>query len=113
MTADTLLTLLAAVFSLAGSFFLLVAGIGILRLPDAYCRSHALGKAMTLGLSCLLIAMGCAIPGLAWWKVALAIAFQLVTIPVASHLFCLIAYKRRLPYWSARGWTRDDTRPPV
>ncbi len=111
MNSEQLLSLLAALFSLTGSFFLLVAGIGILRLPDAYCRSHALGKAMTLGLSCLLLAMGCAIPELAWWKVALAIVFQLVTIPVASHLFCLIAYKRRLPYWSAGGWTRDDNRP--
>ncbi len=107
MTLSDFSQLLALLFSLTGAFFLVVAGIGVLRLPDAYCRSHALGKAMTLGLSCLLLAMGCAIPDLAWWKVALAIAFQLVTIPVASHLFCLIAYRRKLPHWSAGGWKRN------
>jgi multicomponent Na+:H+ antiporter subunit G len=106
MSWATLPQLCAALFSLAGGFFLVVAGVGVLRLPDAYCRAHALGKAMTLGLCCLLLAMGCAIPTLAWWKVGLAIAFQLVTIPLASHLFCLIAYKRRLPRWSATGWVR-------
>ncbi len=107
MTLSEFSQLLALLFALTGAFFLVVAGIGVLRLPDAYCRSHALGKAMTLGLSCLLLAMGCAIPDLAWWKVALAIAFQLVTIPVASHLFCLIAYRRKPPHWSAGGWKRN------
>lgn len=89
---------------LAGIFFLTVAGVGVLRLPDAYCRSHALGKAMTLGVILLILAMGIVVDGLAWWKVLAAVIAQLVTIPVASHLFCLIAYRRKLRHWTAKGW---------
>lgn len=89
---------------LGGAFFLLVAGVGVMRMPDAFCRSHALGKAMTLGVILLLLAMGITVDGLAWWKVFAAIIAQLVTIPVASHLFCLIAYRRKLRHWTAKGW---------
>jgi multicomponent Na+:H+ antiporter subunit G len=96
--------LLAGACAVGGGFFLLVAGVGVLRLPDAYCRSHALGKAMTLGVILLVLAMGIAVDGLAWWKVFAAILAQLITIPVASHLFCLIAYRRKLRHWTAKGW---------
>lgn len=94
----------AGLCGVGGAFFLLVAGVGVLRLPDAYCRAHALGKAMTLGVILLLLAMGIVVDGLAWWKVIAAIVAQLVTIPVASHLFCLIAYRRKLRHWTAKGW---------
>lgn len=93
--------------AVAGCFFLLVAGVGILKFPDAYCRAHALGKAMTLGVIFLLLALGFFVEAVAWWKVALGIGFQLVTIPVASHLFCLVAYRKKMPRWSARGWVKE------
>lgn len=99
MTLADISQVLAVILSLMGAAFLVVAGVGVIRLPDAYCRSHALGKATTLGICCLLLAMGLAIHDFPWWKVFLAICFQLVTIPVASHLFCLIAYKRGIPHW--------------
>ncbi len=87
-----------------GFFFMLVAGVGIIKFPDAYCRAHALGKAMTLGIIFLLLALGFYVEAVPWWKVFLGICFQLVTIPVASHLFCLVAYRRKMPRWSAKGW---------
>ena len=70
-------------------------------------RSHAVGKAMTLGIILLLLGYGLLVEDAAWWKIGLAIAFQLATIPVASHLFCLVAYRKRVKRWSAGGWTRD------
>ncbi len=90
----------------AGLFFMVVAAIGIARLPDVYCRAHAVGKAMTLGVILMLLGLGMALD-VAWWKIWLAIAFQLLTTPVASHLFCLVAYRKRVRRWSARGWVRD------
>jgi multicomponent Na+:H+ antiporter subunit G len=90
-----------------GLFFLVVAGVGIARLPDVYCRAHAVGKAMTLGIILLLIGFGLLVEGAAWWKIALAIGFQLGTIPVASHLFCLVAYQKKVKRWSAKGWVRE------
>ncbi len=95
---------------LAGLFFLLVAGVGIYRLPDVYCRAHALGKALTLGVILLLLSLGFLLDGAPWWKLLVAISFQLVTIPVASHLLCLIGYRRGIRRWSGRGWVRDAGR---
>ncbi|CAM2863485.1 monovalent cation/H(+) antiporter subunit G [Rariglobus hedericola] len=99
--------IMAGLFLLAGAFFMLVAGVGVVKLPDAYCRAHALGKAMTLGIIFLLIAMGLLLEDLSWQKVAAGIFFQLVTIPVASHLFCLAAYRRKLRRWTSRGWVQE------
>ena len=40
---------------LSGAFFMLVAAIGVLRLPDLYQRLHASSKAATLGVALLLL----------------------------------------------------------
>lgn len=101
------ITILGLLFMAGGAFFALVAAVGVAKLPDVYCRSHAVGKALTLGVILLLIGMGLLVEGAAWWKIALAIGFQLGTIPVASHLFCLVAYRKRVKRWSVAGWTRD------
>ncbi|MCU0792275.1 MAG: monovalent cation/H(+) antiporter subunit G [Opitutaceae bacterium] len=91
----------------SGLFFLFVSAIGVYRLPDVYCRAHALGKAMTLGVILLLLSLGFLIENVPWWKLVVAIVFQLITIPVASHLLCLIGYRRKVRRWSSRGWTQD------
>ena len=96
-----------AICFVAGLFFLFVSAIGVYRLPDVYCRAHALGKAMTLGVILLLLSLGFLIQDAPWWKLAVAVLFQLVTIPVASHLLCLIGYRRKVRRWSSRGWTQD------
>jgi multicomponent Na+:H+ antiporter subunit G len=94
--------ILAAVCLLGGAAFVLVAAIGIVRLPDVLCRSHALAKAMTFGISLMLaglwIHLGreAAASGL---KIALAVFFQLLTIPVSSHLLSLVAWQKDLPRW--------------
>jgi multicomponent Na+:H+ antiporter subunit G len=77
-----------------GAFFVVVAAVGAVRLPDVYCRSHALGKAMTLGIVLVLVGYGLYVPEVSWLKLGLAVLFQFATIPVASHLFCLIAYRK-------------------
>lgn len=94
--------ILCAAFLLGGSAFILVAAIGIVRLPDVLCRSHALAKAMTLGISLMLaglwIHLGreAAASGL---KIVLAVFFQLLTIPVSSHLLSLVAWQKNLQRW--------------
>lgn len=100
--------LVGKVFLVIGFLFVAVAAVGVLRLPDLYCRAHALGKAMTLGIICFLIALGCLVEDVAWWKIVVAIVFQFVTIPVASHLMCLVAYRCRVGRWSAKGWVAGE-----
>jgi len=94
--------LLGTLTMLGGTFFVVVAAIGVLRMPDVYCRSHALGKAMTLGIMLLLIGYGLSVPDASWFKLFVALVFQFVTIPVASHLFCLTAYRKDVKWWSVQ-----------
>jgi multicomponent Na+:H+ antiporter subunit G len=105
------IAILAGIFILAGLFFTLVAAIGVVRLPDLYCRAHALGKAMTLGIAFFLLALALSVPAASWFKIFVALAFQFVTIPVASHLLCLAAYRRRVPRWTAKGWSGGSAGP--
>ncbi|MFQ3671319.1 MAG: monovalent cation/H(+) antiporter subunit G [Verrucomicrobiia bacterium] len=92
--------ILTVSLTVLGSMFILISGIGLLRFPDLYCRAHSMGKAMTLGLTLLLLGLwvhlGVELSGL---KVVLAIFFQFLTIPVAGHLLCLLASRKNLPRW--------------
>lgn len=99
---------------LSGALLMLTAAIGVVRLPDVLCRSHAVAKALTLGIFLMLLGL---------WvhlgekqtalKILLAIFFQLVTIPVSSHLVGLLALKKNLPRWKARPINDHRTQPPV
>ena len=97
---------------LLGLALMLTAAIGVLRLPDLLCRSHAVAKASALGVFLILIGMwihlGAQVSGL---KIALAIFFQLVTIPVSSHLVGMLAHEKRIPRWRDRP-EASHTDPP-
>ncbi|MEX2642164.1 MAG: monovalent cation/H(+) antiporter subunit G [Acetobacterales bacterium] len=78
---------------LAGTAFLLVGGIGILRMPDFYTRCHAAGVTDT-GAT-LLIVLGLMLQ--AGWsvvavKLALVLAFLFFTSPTATHAVSHAAY---------------------
>ena len=63
-------------------------------MPDFFTRSHSIGKGMTLGISLLLIGLWLSSPNVSGLKIIIAIFFQFVTIPVASHLLSQLAYRR-------------------
>lgn len=94
---------LAGLLLLTGAGFMLLAALGLLRLPDVLCRAHAVAKASTMGIFSMLlglwVALGVEAAGL---KVPLAIAFQITTIPAASHLISLLAREKNLPTWRPR-----------
>lgn len=91
-----IMELLTSICLLLGSAVIFLASLGILRLPDALCRAHALGKGMTLGLVLVLtglwLFLGIEEAGI---KVPLAVLFQFLTIPVASHLLVRLAYRSK------------------
>jgi len=69
-----------------GSFFTLVAGIGLLRLPDFFSRVHAIGILDTLAAG--LILFGLLLQGDDWLvavKLALVFIALLITGPTATH----------------------------
>ena len=86
---------LAAVLLLGGSFFMLVASIGLIRLPDVYCRMHAATKATTFGMGGILLGASLIFQSTTVTTQALlAIFFLFLTAPVAAHLISRAAYKR-------------------
>ncbi len=88
---------------LLGGFFALVAGIGILRLPDVLTRMHASTKAGTLGSALLLTGAAVVFGDLAVTaKVVLTILFLLLTAPLAGHMIGRAAVRTGVPMWRGR-----------
>ncbi len=87
---------------LAGGGFMLLAAIGVLRMPDLYMRMGTSTKATTLGLACILTAV--AVYSAEASIVARAVAtivFVLLTTPVAAHVLGRAAYTVGVPLWDA------------
>ncbi len=92
--------LLVAVFLLIGVFFVLVAAIGIVRLPDLLMRMHASTKAGTLGVGLIMVAAAVHFGALEITAKALvAIFFVLLTAPVGAHVIARAAYFVGVPLW--------------
>lgn len=80
---------LSEILALAGAVFFLISAIGLLRLPDFYCRVHAPTKAATLGVILLGLAsvLSSLEQGNLLWIEDLAIVFFLfLTVPVSSQV---------------------------
>lgn len=77
----------SAIFLLSGASLSLVAGIGVLRLPDVFARMHAATKPATLGLVLLAIGAAFAVGSVAGWlTLSLVVALQFLTAPAGAHL---------------------------
>ncbi len=80
------LDILTWVFLLTGSFFALVGGIGVVRLPEFYSRLHGGGITDTLGAG--LIMTGLLFQGglsLTTVKLLMILFFLMVTSPTSCH----------------------------
>lgn len=83
---ELLIEVLSWFFLGTGAFFMLVAGVGVLRMPDIFTRLHAAGVKDTLGAALTLI--GLMLHGgftLITVKLVLIWAFLWFTSPVSSH----------------------------
>jgi multicomponent Na+:H+ antiporter subunit G len=80
------------VLAVAGSVFVLLAGVGVLRFPDVYARMHAATKASTLGIALVGAATAIALDG-GRGKTVIAVAFIFVTAPSAAHFVGRAAYR--------------------
>jgi multicomponent Na+:H+ antiporter subunit G len=78
--------------ALVGSAFVLLAGVGVLRLADVYARMHAATKASTLGIALVGLAAALALDD-GRSKAVLAITFIFITAPSAAHLVGRAAYR--------------------
>lgn len=75
-----------------GVFFSVVGVVGLVRMPDLYCRLHATGKVSTVGLAGLALGAALIMPAAGLKLLALAI-FAVLTLPVGTHAIAAAAYR--------------------
>ena len=81
----------------AGSLFVVIGGIGLLRLPDFYTRIHAAGITDTVGSWLIVIGlMFEAGFSLTSARLAILLFLLVATSPLASHALAKAAYLRGL-----------------
>lgn len=95
---------------LSGAVFMLLAAVGVLRLPDLLTRMHATTKAAALGVSLVMLAVALHFAEVAVVARAFGvIVFILMTAPVAAHVIGRAGYFVGSRLWS--GTVKDELRP--
>ena len=88
--------MVGAIISLIGSIFLLLGGLGVLRMPDVYNRMQTGTKATTLGSILFLIGVAFYYPQ--WTgKIFLLLLFIVFTNPISSHALARAAHFAKIP----------------
>ncbi|WP_447970231.1 monovalent cation/H(+) antiporter subunit G [Nitrospira sp. M1] len=96
---------LAIIFILAGLFFLIVAAIGVIRLPDVFTRSHAVSITDSLGAFLMLV--GIAVHegfSLNVLKILAVLILLYLQNPVIAHATIRAALRAGL-----KPWQREST----
>jgi multicomponent Na+:H+ antiporter subunit G len=85
--------ILIIAFSSIGAAFVLLAAIGIVRMPDFYLRVSVTTKAATLGIGLILVAAAIYFKdGSVTSRVIAIILFLLLTAPVGAHMIGRTSY---------------------
>lgn len=86
-------SVIIAILASLGAAFVLLAAIGILRMPDTFLRMAVTTKAATLGVGLLLVAAAMYFNDMSTTTRVLAIiVFILLTAPVGAHLIGRASY---------------------
>jgi multicomponent Na+:H+ antiporter subunit G len=100
---------IAGALMITGAFLALLAGLGLLRMPDVFTRMQASTKASTLGLGCLLAGLAVQHPEITFVIRAVSIAaFMMLTTAISAHAIARAAAISGAPLWKG---TRVDERP--
>jgi multicomponent Na+:H+ antiporter subunit G len=100
---------LSEVLLLVGATLVLLAAIGMVRMPDLFTRMQAATKASTLGLGCLLAGVAIQLADFPSLVRAISIgAFVMLTSPVSTHVIARAAYLTNVPLW--KGTLVDEWR---
>ena len=91
---DMLVLALSGLSIAIGVIALLIGSLGLIKLPDVYCRIHAVGMIDTAGASFIILGMiiyqGFSLVS---FKLALIGVFLFFTSPIATHAVAQVAYK--------------------
>ena len=97
-----------------GVIFILVTAIGLIRLPDVYCRTHAASKSATLGVMFILLGVFLHfwfIEGIVNTRIILGIVFLFITGPVGGHVIGRSAYLSGVKMWNQS--VKDELAPEI
>ena len=83
-----------------GTLFILLAAVGILRMPDLYLRISVTTKALTLGVGLILLGVATHFSTVSVTTRILAIIlFLILTSPISAHLMGKASYLVGIPMW--------------
>ena len=98
-----MIILLSILSLLFGVLFMGIGVIGMIRMPDTYCRGHALSMFMGPGVGGLIVSAS-----LFFWSHAYSITLffllglHIVLVSMLSHSFCRVTVTQDLPRWQPR-----------
>jgi multicomponent Na+:H+ antiporter subunit G len=102
-----MINLVVAALVAIGTTFMLLAAIGVLRMPDVYMRLQVSTKGASLGAGCVLLAVPLFFGDLAIGvRALLIIVFIFLTTPISAHMLGRAAYLVGVPLWE--GSVMDD-----
>jgi multicomponent Na+:H+ antiporter subunit G len=91
---------ITALLVIVSTFFMLLAAIGLVQMPDVFARLQVTTKGATLGAGLVLLAVGFFFADIAIFaRALLGIAFLVLTQPVAAHMIGRAAYIGRADMW--------------
>jgi multicomponent Na+:H+ antiporter subunit G len=102
--------IVVTIFLIGGLIFFTGGAVGIIRLPEFYCRLHAAGQLDTMGTLFTMVAlaihvledfsMGAILTSL---KIALIVFFLFITSPTAAHAIVDAGVRAGLRPWNKGG----------
>lgn len=92
--------ILSSILLILGAIFCLLASIGILRMPDLYCRLHAATKAGSFGAGIILLSLCFASGELrVVLQSILILFFFFLTAPIAAYALSKVALQKKVKVW--------------
>ncbi|WPR74803.1 monovalent cation/H(+) antiporter subunit G [Algoriphagus sp. NG3] len=92
--------IIVIILSSLGALFILLAAVGIVKMPDLYLRISVTTKAATLGIGLILLAAGIYFADTAILvRVIAIIVFMLLTAPVGAHMIGRASYFTGVKMW--------------
>ncbi|MGY5849127.1 monovalent cation/H(+) antiporter subunit G [Salegentibacter sp. F14] len=104
-----MITIIIVILITLGTLFILLAAVGMVRMPDTYLRISVTTKAATLGVGLLLVSSAIYFNDTSVTSRALVIIlFVLLTAPVSAHLIGRASYFMGVKLWNKS--VMDDLR---
>lgn len=101
--------IISLVLLFLGAVFMLLAAVGLARMPDVLMRLHSSTKSATLGVGLIMLGVALRFDDFTIAVRALAIiVFMFSTAPVAAHMIGRAAYLSGVPLWE--GTLSDEMR---